>query len=307
MKKNIIFFGSPEFSATILESIIKSGLVNGVACPPAYAVCGVVTTPDKPQGRKQILTSSLVATLASSYNLPVYKPEKLDEQNLAHLKLLKPDIFLVVSYGKIIPKTYLETPKIGTFNVHFSLLPKYRGALCINEAIKNQDKTTGVTLMKMDELLDHGPIISQVEIPIDIDDDTATLTTKLTQTTITLLADKLPEICAQNYQKTAQDETKVVFTPSYKTLTRQSAYIPYEKLLDGPEIHALIRSLNPTPGAWTIIPLSPPSCHSGPDPESIQIKIIKTSLIDNKLVLNTVQLPGKSPISWKQFRTGHHV
>jgi len=283
MKPNLVYFGSPDFSATILESIIKSGLVN---------VVGTVTTPDKPSGRNLTLTPSPVAILAGVHDLPVYKPEKLDEPNLLHLKLLKPDIFLVVSYGKIIPKTYIETPKIGTFNIHFSLLPKYRGALCISEAIKNQDKTTGVTLMEMDELLDHGPIIFQVEVPIDINDDTAALTTKLTQASITLLADKLPEICAHNYSITAQDETKIVFTPSHKTLNRQAAYIPYEKLLDGPEIHALIRSLNPSPGAWTNI--------NGTD-----IKILKTSLVENKLILDIVQLPGKSPISWKQFRAGH--
>lgn len=283
MKPNLVYFGSPEFSATILESILKSDSVN---------VVGVVTTPDKPSGRNLTLTPSPVAVFSESRQLPTYKPEKLDESNLAHLKLLKPDIFLVASYGKIIPKSYLQTPKIGTFNIHFSLLPKYRGALCISEAIKNQDKTTGVTLMEMDEFLDHGAIISQSEIPIDIDDNTATLTTKLTQVAITLLADKLPEICAQKYSKTAQDETKAVFTPSHKTLNHQSAFIPYEKLPDGPEIHALIRSLNPHPGAWTTI-------------GGLDIKILETSLLENKLVIETVQLSGKSPISWKQFLSGH--
>ncbi len=297
IKPNLIYFGSPEFSATILESVIKSDQVN---------VVGVVTTPDKPTGRSLTLTPSPVALLAETFDLPTYKPSKLDEANLAHLKLLKPDIFLVVSLGKIVPQSYLDTPKIGTFNLHFSLLPKYRGALCISEAIKNQDKTTGVTLMEMDELLDHGPIISQTEIPIDINDNTATLTTKLTQAAITLLADKLPEICAGSYPKTAQDETKAVFTPSHRTLTRQTAFIPFEKILiaqngtDSPSIHALIRSLNPDPGAWTEIPLAS-------DQEAIQIKLIDTSLIENKLVLNTVQLSGKSPISWKQFLQGHPV
>ena len=135
-----------------------------------------------------------------------------------------------------------------------------RGALCISEAIKNQDKETGVTLMVMDALLDHGPLIAQTKMAIDIDDDTAILTTKLTQAATQLLADKLPEICAQNYSKTAQDESLVVFTPSHKTLTRQSAFIPFDKILiaengfDAPALHALVRSLNPEPGSWTSIP-----------------------------------------------------
>jgi methionyl-tRNA formyltransferase len=291
MKPNLIYFGSPEFSATILESLLKADQVN---------VVGVVTTPDMPSGRNLTHTPSPVAVLAGSYDLPVYKPVKLDEANLAHLKLLKPAIFLVVSFGKIIPQNYLQTPQIGTFNLHFSLLPKYRGALCISDAIKNQDKMTGVTLMEMDELLDHGPIISQTETPITLDDDTATLTTKLTQAAIALLADKLPEICAGTFPKTAQDETIATFTPSHKTLNRKSAFISFDKILiaqngiDANVIHALIRSLNPDPGAWTTV--------NGQD-----IKILKTSLLENKLILNTVQLPGKSPISWKQFLSGHRI
>lgn len=291
MKPNLVYFGSPEFSAEILESIIKSDLVN---------VVGVVTTPDKPTGRKLALTPSPVASLAGSYDLPIYKPVKLDDANLAHLRLLKPDIFLVVSFGKIIPQNYLDTPKIGIYNIHFSLLPKYRGALCISEAIKNQDSETGVTLMEMDALLDHGPIITQTKLPIDITDNTATLTTKLTQAAIALLADKLPEICAQKYIKKPQDETAVVFTPSHKTISRQSAFIPYEKILisqngiDSSSLHALIRSLNPDPGAWTKI--------NGTD-----VKIIESSLVEDKLSLNTVQLSGKSPISWKQFLQGHSI
>ena len=291
MKPNLVYFGSPEFSAEILESIIKNDLVN---------VVGVVTTPDKPTGRKLTLTPSPVAVLAGLYDLPIYKPAKLDEANLAHLRLLKPDIFLVVSFGKIIPQNYLDTPKIGIYNIHFSLLPKYRGALCISEAIKNQDSETGVTLMEMDALLDHGPVIAQSKIAIDISDNTATLTTKLTQKAIALLADKLPEICAQKYTKKPQDETAVVFTPSYKTQTRENAHIPYEKIRiaqsgsDASTLHALIRSLNPDPGAWTKI-------------NNTDVKLIDTSLVGDKLVLNTVQLSGKSPISWKQFLQGHQL
>lgn len=289
MKLNLVYIGSPAFSASILESIIKGNEVD---------VVGVVTSPDKPAGRSLTLTPSPVAKLAETYDLPTYKPEKLDEANLAHLKLLKPDIFLVVSYGKIIPKSYLDCPKIGTFNLHFSLLPKYRGALCISEAIKNGDTTTGVTLMQMDERLDHGPVISQLKVAIDINDNTAILTTKLTQAAIAILADKLPEIYAQKYKAIPQDETKVILTPSHKTQTRQNAYIPYDKILianngiDSKKIHNLVRSLNPDPGAWTTI-------------DNTEIKIIKTSLIENKLVIDTIQLSGKSPISWNQYCKGH--
>lgn len=290
MLKNLVYFGSPDFSAQILETIIKSKHVN---------VVGVVTTPDKAQGRKQVITPSPVSETASSFDLPVYKPSKLDEDNLAHIRLLKPDIFLVVSFGKIIPKVWLDTPQIGTFNIHFSLLPKYRGALCISEAIKNQDTETGVTLMEMDEKLDHGNIISQSKVNIDIDDDVSRLTTKLTQAAEHILIDKIPEICAQKFTSTTQDESLATFTPSHRTLTHLSAFVPFVKILDSvnsgldaKEIHALIRSLNPEPGAWTNI-------------DNLEVKILKTSLVSDKLVLDTVQIPGKNPVSWKQFLSGH--
>ena len=287
-KKNLVYFGTPDFSLTILRSLMSMLEIN---------VVGIVTQPDKPQGRKQLLTPSPVSDIGSDLGLPVYKPSMLDEANLAHLKLLKPDIFLVVSYGKIIPKTWLDTPTIGTFNIHFSLLPKYRGALCISEAIKNSDKTTGVTLMKMDEQLDHGPIISQAKVTIDDTDDTASLTTKLTQAAVRLLADRLPEICAQNYTAIDQDETLVTYTPKTYSVTRENSYVPYENITlalsghDAKKTSSLIRSLTPQPGAWTKI-------------GDKEVKIIKTSLFEGKLVIDQVQLAGKTPITWKQFTVG---
>lgn len=299
MLKNLVYFGSPIFSANILESILTSKTVN---------VVGVVTTPDKPTGRKQVLTPSPVALMAEKYNLPTYKPAKLDDANLAHLRLLKPDIFLVVSYGQIIPQSWLDTPTINTFNLHFSLLPKYRGALCISEAIKNQDPETGVTLMVMDAKLDHGPVITQEKIKIDINDNVTDLTTKLTRLGQAILARNIPEICAQNYVSTPQDESQVTFTPSHKTISHQAAFIPWEDIQSAltpvsptggsknsplpSATHALIRSLNPEPGAWTTI-------------SGLDLKIIKTSLVENRLQIDLVQMPGKNPVSWKQFLAGH--
>ena len=305
---NLVYFGSPEFSSQILESIL--GLSHVVA---------VVTSPDRPLDRKQILTPSSVALTAGKYDLPIFKPEKLDPANLAHLKLLKPDIFLVVSYGKIIPASWLTTPVIGTFNLHLSLLPKYRGALPISEAIKNGDRETGVTLMQMDEQLDHGPIISQAKISIDINDNCETLTNKLTQVGIKLLTEYLPLLASGKFTSTLQDNSQATYTPTTKTRTRQSAFIPWPNIQRamGNEqsaltTHALIRSLNPDPGAWTKI-------------GNLEIKIIKTSLkchpresglwsplrgdlyrfpIESGMTLDIVQLPGKNPISWKQFTSG---
>ncbi len=319
---NLVYFGSPAFSAEILESLIKNSppseggdkegvlfRLAGVARPPAYAVCGVVTSPNKPLGRKQILTPSPVAQLATEYNLPVFKPEKLDEANLAHLKLLKPDLFLVVSYGKIIPKPWLTASTIGTFNLHFSLLPKYRGALCISEAIKNQDSETGVTLMAMDEGMDTGPIISQEKVSIDINDNCETLTNKLTQVGIKLLATQLPFITTNNHKLLSlpQDEALATYTPTTKTRNRQSAFIPWDIIQCAMSneqcamtTHAFIRSQNPDPGAWTQIPVFSSQYSVASE---IEAKIIKTRLDTKYLILDTIQLPGKTPISWQQFHS----
>ncbi len=291
MRKNLVFFGSPQLSADILESLLDRQDINLV---------GVVTAPDKPTGRHREISATPVANLSAIHHLPTFKPLKLDSANLSHLKLLKPDIFLVVSYGKIIPADWLNTPQIGTFNIHFSLLPRYRGALCLSEAIRNQEKETGVTLMKMDELMDHGPIIAQAKINLTDTDDTATLNNKLTHLAIELLEQKLPEICAQTFTLEAQDENLATFTPSHKTRTRDSAFIPFSQITsaqegqEGSSINALIRSLNPDPGAWTTI-------------GDQTVKIIRTHLEDDKLVIDLVQTPGKSPISWKQYLAGHKI
>lgn len=323
MPKNLVYFGSPEFSAQILESLLSNPeiKVGGVACPPDYRVVGVVSQPDKPVGRKQILTPSPVADLADRHELPVYKPTKLDNDHLAHIKLLKPDIFLVASYGLFMPPKWLSTPTLGTFNLHFSLLPKYRGALCIQEAIKNQDQETGVTLMVMDQKMDHGPIVDQLKVDIDPNDNVTTLTTKLTQAGIEILKRNLPEICAQNYTSTPQDETLATFTPSLKTLTRENAFIPWDQIATclNPTtmyhvpctiIHKLICSLNPQPGAWTIFDPSSLRVSGIPEPKQshkpIELKILKTKVTGNKFEILEVQLPGKSPISWKQFLAGHY-
>lgn len=263
------------------------------------SVVGVVTTPDRPVGRKQIITPSPLALAAEKYNLPVYKPEKLDEANLAHIKLLKPDIFLVVAYGQYFNSTWLTTPSIKTLNIHFSLLPKYRGALCISEPLLNGDKETGVTLMEMGEKLDAGPIIAQIKVEISQADNCQTLTTKLKDASIQLLKYELPIYLDGAVGSYPQDESQATYTASYKTKNRQNAFVEWVKIekalkkdtdLDYKwSVHNFIRSNNPEPGAWTIY-------------QDKEMKIIKTSLqIDNNFYLDIVQAPGKDPISWQKL------
>ena len=122
MPFNLVYFGSPSFSADILDSLITTP-------PEGIKVVAVVTNPDRPTGRKQILTPSPVAQLAQQYHLPIFKPDKLESSNLAHIKLLNPHIFLVAAYGKIIPTDWLNLPQIAPLNLHFSLLPRYRSPM----------------------------------------------------------------------------------------------------------------------------------------------------------------------------------
>lgn len=303
---NLVYFGSPPFSADILESLITKPLGN-------IKVVAVVTNPDRPTGRHQLLTPSPVAQLAQQYHLPVFKPEKLDPSNLAHLKLLDPHLFLIAAYGKIIPPEWLDLPQIAPLNLHFSLLPQYRGALCIHETIKNQDRYTGVTLMEVDPELDHGPIIAQVKQSISISDDTASLTNKLTKKAIQLTKAVLPAYLNWHQHQTAtpnttsitiylppksQNHSQATYTPPTSSLNHANAQIPWSSLqqaINGHQsaaIHALIRSLNPQPGAWTDIDNQP-------------LKILSTTLKQDRLEINKVQLPGKNPITWTQFLSGH--
>ncbi len=288
-KYNLVYFGSPDFSASILSNLLTVKDVR---------VVGVVTQPDSPKGRKQIMSPSSVAQVAQQADLPVFKPEKLDDANLAHLKILKPDLFLVVAYGKIIPDTWLVTPSIKTLNIHFSLLPKYRGALCVSEAIKNGDQQTGVTLMEMTSKLDQGPVIAAITLPIEPQDNVATLTEKLIAPANQLLKYELPLYLDGAVKASAQDEAFATLTPSYKSRNRTTAFIPFNTLeqamlgKNSSSIHNLIRSLNPDPGAWTTL--------NGKD-----LKIISTQVVDNKLQLLSVQYPGKNIIPWSSLDSNH--
>ena len=153
MKKEnpkIIFFGTPEFAAAILRSLVEN----------KYNIAAVFSQPDKKIGRKQKVVYSPVKDLALKNNIKVFQPQSLHESGLREeIKKIKPDLFIVAAYGKILPKNILEIPKYGAINVHGSLLPKYRGASPVQCAILNGDKETGITLMKMNEKMDEGDIL----------------------------------------------------------------------------------------------------------------------------------------------------
>lgn len=309
-KTKIVFFGSPRFSAEILTHLIHND---------QYQIVAVVTNPDRPVGRHQTLTPSPVAQVATEHHLPTFKPNKLDEDNLMHISLLKPDLFITAAFGKIVPDIWLKAPRIKCLNIHFSLLPKYRGALCVSEPIKNLDHETGVTLMEMDSALDHGPIIAQIAQKIDVDDNVETLLIKLTDKANHLLDEALPRYLEWsethfppaeyvnlhsivNLPPIPQEHDKATFTPATSSRTRANALVPWEEITlatngNHPEIvHALIRSLNPDPGAWTQIIK---------DQDRLDFKLVKTKVHEGRLEIEEIQVPGKPSVSWKQFLAGH--
>ena len=161
-KIKIVFFGTPEFAVDVLNELLRCATPQDFSLLPNL----IVTTPDRPVGRKLIITPPPMKIWADKNQIKTLQPEKLDEDFVDKLKLENWDLFIVAAYGKIIPQTILNLPKYGTLNVHPSLLPKYRGATPIHSAILAGEKETGVSLILMDEKMDHGAIVAQEKITL---------------------------------------------------------------------------------------------------------------------------------------------
>ncbi len=199
---SIIFMGTPDFSAPILRMLHHEG----------YDIKAVVTQPDRPVGRKRVLTPPPVKAAAIELGLPVIQPEKLrGSEELQQILDLQPDLVITAAFGQILPKALLDAPPLGCINVHASLLPKYRGGAPIHQAVIDGEKETGVTIMYMAEKLDAGDIISQKAIPIEEDDHTGGLFDKLSVVGRELLKDTLPSIINRTNSRTVQDEAQVTF------------------------------------------------------------------------------------------------
>ncbi|MCM3725998.1 methionyl-tRNA formyltransferase [Neobacillus cucumis] len=233
----IVFMGTPDFSVPVLQQIIKDG----------YEVIGVVTQPDRPVGRKKVLTAPPVKVEAVKHGIPVYQPEKIrQEGELAKILALKPDLIITAAFGQILPKKLLDAPKFGCINVHASLLPELRGGAPIHYAIMQGKKKTGVTIMYMVEKLDAGDILTSVEVPISDDDNVGTLFKKLSKAGADLLSETLPLLLAGRLTPKPQNEAEATFATNIK---REQEKIDWEKA--GEEIYNHIRGLNPWPVAFT--------------------------------------------------------
>lgn len=233
----IIFFGTPEPAAEILEGLLKA----------KQNVVAAITRPDRPKGRGLVKEASPVALISEKYGIKTLKPEKLISAEFqSELNSFECDIAVVVAYGKIIPPEFLKLPKYGFINVHASLLPKYRGASPIQAALLNGEKETGVTIMRLDEGLDTGGIIEQATVKIEEDDDCKTLSDKLFRIGKGLLLKVLDDLEKGTAKKTPQDNSKA----SYAPLIRKE-----EGLIDfggsAGEINNKVRAFTGWPGAFT--------------------------------------------------------
>lgn len=276
MELKIIFMGTPEFGAIILEGLVKND----------YKPILVITAPDKPVGRKQTLTSTPVKKIAKKYNIPVV-------HQLEEIKKIKPDLIIVAAYGQILPKEILEMPKYGCLNVHPSLLPKYRGASPIQTTILNGDKETGVTIILMDEKMDHGPIIAQTKYKIPDDINHKELDSTLAKQGATLLVKTLPKWINGEIEAKAQDEPKATYT---KVLKKEDGKIDWSK--SAGEIEKQIRAFYPWPGAFTFIK------HKG---KVLRVKILKADISkEDKLIIKKIQPEGKKAMSFEEFKRGYH-
>ena len=240
---NFAFFGTSELSVTVLDILIKNGYVPDL----------VITVPDKPQGRKMIMTPPPVKVFAQSHDLKIAQPDSLLTYNLQPTTY---NLFVVASYGKIIPKSILDIPKFGTLNVHPSLLPKFRGPSPIQSFILSGEEKTGVTIMLMDEQVDHGPILAQHNLEAKLPSALGSLASKLLNSKQLeeklaelggqMLVDTIPKWINGEIKAKEQDHSQATFT---KKINKEDGLVDLEK--DNPEIiYRKFLAFQPWPGIY---------------------------------------------------------
>ncbi|WP_033829270.1 methionyl-tRNA formyltransferase [Bacillus andreraoultii] len=235
----IVFMGTPDFSVPILQQIIKDG----------YDVIGVVTQPDRPVGRKRIITPPPIKVEAEKHGIPIFQPEKLRSENaIQEILNLNPDLIITAAYGQILPKELLDAPKHGCINVHASLLPELRGGAPIHYAIIEGKRQTGITIMYMVEKLDAGDILTQTVVPIDEKDTVGTLHDKLSIAGAKLLSNTLPRLIEGEITPIKQNDEDATFASNIK---RDQEKIDWNNR--GEDIYNQIRGLNPWPVAHTTL------------------------------------------------------
>lgn len=237
----VIFFGTPNFVLPILDTLGVMG--------PDIELVAVVTTPDKPVGRKHIITSSPVKTWAQAHDVMVLQPEKLDDIFVVKLQGLQPTVGVMAAFGKIVPKTVLDVFSGGVLNIHPSLLPRWRGSSPVQAAIAAGDMETGVTIMLTDAEMDHGPVLAQEKVLLLGDEVMGKLTEELFLQGADLFSKTLPLWVQGKLFLQPQDHAKATFT---KLLSRDDGRIDWAQPAD--TIVRLVRAYDPWPATFTVLP-----------------------------------------------------
>jgi len=233
----VLFMGTPDFAVPSLEALVRSG----------HSMIGVVTQPDRPKGRKQVLESPPVKRVALKYQIPLYQPNKVKTPEFIEVvRSLDPDLIVVVAFGQLLSKALLSIPKQGCLNVHASLLPKYRGAAPIQWAIIRGETVTGATTMLLDEGMDTGPMLKSVSLPISGEDTTATLSARLAESGARLLISTMEEMEKGLIRPVPQDSTQATYAP---IIRKENGRVDWSESAEA--IERKNRALTSWPGMFT--------------------------------------------------------
>lgn len=304
----IVFLGTGDIGLPSLEALLAS---------PAHEVVAVVTQPDKPVGRRMVLTPPQAKVRAQAAGVPVLQPERI-RHSVEELAALQADTFVVVAYGQILPRTVLGIPRLACLNIHASLLPRHRGAAPIQAAIRDGDAETGVTIMWMDEGLDTGDILLMEKLPIMSDDTGGSLHDKLAGLAPPALMQALALLAEGRATRTPQDHTLATHV---KKLERGHGHLDWS--LSAVEIERTVRAYDPWPGTFCLLPMAGGT--------SLQLKIHRAAVVphgaacpvggtvlaaDDRLLVSCgggmlelleVQLEGKRRMSAAEFLRGHRL
>lgn len=300
----VVFLGTPSFAVPALRMLIQH----------SYEICGVFTQPDRPSGRGQKSKPSPVKVLAQEQGIPVFQPVRIrNEENRRIFEDVRPDFIIAAAYGQILPPWLLQSARIAPVNIHASLLPRYRGASPIAWAILNGESVTGVTTMLMNEGLDSGPILMQLEIPIPIDMTAGDLGVAISVVGASLLINTLEGLQKGVVNPILQDESKVCWAPR---VTKDMAQVSWQKRSQ--DIHNQIRGMNPWPVAqvdfrgkylriWRSTPADQSASFSGKPGTLLEFTrdgIYVQCGEGTVLEVLQVQLPAKSVVSGREFANG---
>ncbi len=276
----IAFFGTPQNAAIVLEKLVQTKYKPGL----------IITTPDVQQGRGQKLQESPVKTLASVHGIDVLEPEDLENPEFVKsFKNFAPGVAILVAYGKIIPQEVLNIPRLGFLNIHPSLLPKYRGPSPIYEVILAGDKRTGVTIIKLDPELDHGPILAQKELEIENADTHQSIMEKTAILGGDLLIEILPGYLDRSIKPKPQNHSGATYT---EKIEKQNGLIDLNSPPDPKTLNRMIRAYFPWPTVWA----------------EIETRDTKNGIRKFKIKFlpeNKIQPEGKRPMSLKEFQNGY--